>query len=96
MLAVRWTPDLDAGASWYDYQVIVGSNAANPRCFGRITMADNRLASLHPCASAGHPVPVPRRAVGRQQRLASALQAMTNAVLSTEYEPGKHRLYLNR
>lgn len=38
VIAVRWIPDYDAGAAWYDYQVIVGSNAANPRVFGRITM----------------------------------------------------------
>lgn len=38
VLAVRWIPDYDAGAAWYDYQIIVGSNAANPRAFGRITM----------------------------------------------------------
>lgn len=38
VLSVRWRPDYDAGAAWYDYQIIVGSNAANPRCFGRIIM----------------------------------------------------------
>lgn len=38
VLAVRWLPDYDVGAPAYDYQIIVGSNAANPRCFGRITM----------------------------------------------------------
>jgi hypothetical protein len=38
VLSVRWIPDYDAGAAWYDYQFIAGGNAANPRAFGRITM----------------------------------------------------------
>lgn len=38
VLAVRWIPDYDAGAAWYDWQIIVGSNAVNPRAFGRIIM----------------------------------------------------------
>ncbi len=47
VLAVHWIPDYDAGAAWYDYQIIVGSNAANPRAFGRITMR----------GTIGHPAP---------------------------------------
>lgn len=47
VLLVRWLPDYDAGAAWYDYQIIVGSNAANPRAFGRITMR----------GTIGHPAP---------------------------------------
>jgi len=47
VLLVRWLPDYDAGAAWYDWQIIVGSNAANPRAFGRITMR----------GTIGHPAP---------------------------------------
>ncbi len=81
VLAIRWLPDYDAGAAWYDYQIIVGSNAANPRCFGRITM---RGTLGHPAPGAPPP-PVtlyPTRAdlQSASNALAGAVQALGGTV----------------
>ena len=85
VLAVRWLPDYDAGAAWYDYQFIVGSNAANPRAFGRITMRP----TIGWPASANPPPPVtlyPSRAdlQATSNALAEAVQAEseTNALFN--------------
>lgn len=82
VVAVRWLPDYDAGAAWYDYQIIVGSNALNPRCFGRITMRQ----TIGWAASTNAPPPVtlyPTRAdlQAVSNALAGALQhGLTNTV----------------
>jgi hypothetical protein len=78
VVSVRWLPDYDAGAAWYDYQIIVGSNAANPRCFGRIIMRPT--IGWH--ASTNPPPPVtlyPTRAEfqAASNALAVALQSVT-------------------
>ena len=70
VLSVRWLPDYDAGAPLYDYQVIVGSNAANPRCFGRIVMRPT--IGWHASTNAPTPITLyPTRA---------ELQALSNSV----------------
>ena len=97
VIAVRWLPDYDAGAAWYDYQIIVGGNAANPRCFGRITM---RGTIGHPAP--GTPPPAvtlyPTRAdfQSASNALASALQALsfTNSYVRAVESNGVHALYL--
>lgn len=82
VLSVRWIPDYDAGAAWYDYQIIVGSNAANPRAFGRITMRP----TIGWNASTNPPPPItlyPSRAELQRasNELANALQfAITSTV----------------
>lgn len=82
VVSVRWLPDYDAGAAWYDYQIIVGSNAANPRCFGRIIMRPT--IGWH--ASTNPPPPItlyPTRAEfqAASNALANALQlAVTSTV----------------
>jgi hypothetical protein len=89
VLAVRWLPDYDAGAAWYDYQVIVGSNAANPRAFGRITMRGT--IGLPGPNEAPPPVTLyPTRAdlQSASNALASALQQF-----SLPYSAGLNSLY---
>lgn len=80
VIAVRWRPEYDAGAPWYDYQVIVGSNAANPRCFGRIVM--RQTIGWH--ASTNPPPPVTLYPTRTEfQALSNALEsALQNAVTS--------------
>lgn len=86
VVAVRWLPDYDAGAAWYDYQVVVGSNAANPRCFGKIIMRPT--IGWH--ASTNPPPPVtlyPTRAEfqSASNDLASALLIESQQRASNDY-----------
>ncbi|HOR69060.1 MAG TPA: hypothetical protein PLY53_15730, partial [Planctomycetota bacterium] len=70
VISVRWTPELDTGAAHYDYQFIVGTNAQNPRAFGRIAMRPTigHLASTNPPPAVS------------QYALAADLQALSNAL----------------
>jgi hypothetical protein len=81
VLSVRWSPDYDAGAAWYDYQIIVGSNAANPRCFGRITMRPT--IGWHASTNAPPPITLyPTRAdlADATGALATSVQALGGTV----------------
>ncbi len=81
VLAVHWIPDYDAGAAWYDYQIIVGSNALNPRAFGRITMRTTfgyLNASNAPPAITLYPTRADLQ--GASNALAGAVQALGGTV----------------
>lgn len=89
VLAVRWTPDLDAGAPGYDYQIIVGSNEVNPRVFGRITMRPT--IGWPPSTNAPPPVTLyPTRAElqAASNALAMAVQNVSIPVASVNGETG--------
>lgn len=97
VIAVRWDPDYDTGAVCYDYQVIVGSNALNPRAFGRITMRP----TIGWPASTNAPPPVtlyPTRddLQAISNALAEAVQAaVTNLNLyAVPADGGKHELWI--
>lgn len=89
VLAVRWTPDLDAGAPGYDYQIIVGSNEVNPRVFGRITMRPT--IGWPPSTNAPPPVTLyPTRAElqAASNALAQAVQDLAFPVSSVNGQTG--------
>lgn len=94
VLSVRWLPDYDAGAAWYDYQIIVGSNAANPRCFGRIIMRP----TIGWPASTNAPAPITLYATREDLQavsndLAAAMQAsgtIKQEVDALDYSLGAH------
>lgn len=97
VLLVRWLPEYDAGADWYDYQIIVGSNAANPRAFGRITM---RPTIGWPASTNAPPAILQYLTAADLQAasnaLAAALQAaVTNLNLyAVPADGGKHALWI--
>jgi len=81
VIAVHWIPDYDAGAPWYDYQVIVGSNAANPRCFGRIVMRPT--IGWHASTNAPTPITLyPTRA--EFQAVSNAFAIVLQTVITNE------------
>lgn len=97
VIAVRWIPDYDTGAVCYDYQVIVGSNALNPRAFGRITMRP----TIGWPASTNAPPPVTLYPTcddlqAISNALAAAVQAaVTNLNLyAVPADGGKHTLWI--
>lgn len=97
VLLVRWLPEYDAGADWYDYQIIVGSNAANPRAFGRITM---RPTIGWPASTNAPPAILQYVTAADLQAISNALAeavqaAVTNLNLyAVPADGGKHTLWI--